>query len=205
MCLTRIAGTGHGRPWRLVVTKGLCQPCSSQSRGRRQFRSFQERPKNLQHWPTPASRPLRHTRIPARFCDDLVIISAPRTHRTWGLSGVPQSVLWKTLLPDLLAQLAVANQPFLVVARGLGKTENTISYPVGSGASGAPSLVQIESADPHLFSIVKHTLLPSTRPRHTIRSTSWVFSQSSRTGQRPRLSTTGAFGLVHLSPRSPVA
>jgi hypothetical protein len=67
---------------------------------------------------------------------------------------------------------------------------------------------QIGSADPPIVWLVRHSLfspLLHLDLTHTQRSTAWVSSQLSRTGQRPGPSTTGVSGHVLLSLLSLVA
>jgi hypothetical protein len=92
---TRIAGTGHGRPWRLVVYKRkcLCQPCPEGKKTIPKPRTNQE-PSALADAGDSTLPPHKDTCTLRRSGHHL------RTHtpHTWGFSGVPQSlVLWKTL------------------------------------------------------------------------------------------------------------
>ena len=154
-CLTRIAGTdGHGRLWRLVVLSCRIQKKRSFP-GKKTVpkpRTNQEQPSALADAGDSILPPHKNTCTLRRSGHHL----RTRTPRTWGLSGVPQSLVhWKTLSrlswPNKQWQISLYSCslvawgrrriPFFRTPCG-GRT-------VGSGADLEHRFVQIRSADPH--------------------------------------------------------
>jgi hypothetical protein len=140
-------------------------------------------------------------RIPHAAVTCLASISASSTRGEQWSPAIRDrgSSFVKNSFPGIWAKSVLASYPAWCCLEKTGEdgdenTEISSVYPVGS----RPTSPLIRSADPQFVWIVHHTLsstleldLIETQGRQT-----WVFSQSSRIGQRPRPSTIGESGHV---------